>query len=396
MKIITTVGISLVSNSSEDCESLSKQTFLASLFEPANEYFKKYIAPKEEALLKSIKDRNASAEISSLYKIDPNEQAEIYLICTETVLSKLCGNVLKKHYGERVKEVKVISGLQIQDKKKFETEGLVYLFDEIERISQGYWQDVAINMTGGYKAIIPFLTVISQIYKVPAYYMFDDKEQSGYELLKMPQIPIDINWSEFEKYKGVWEDLRKGISNWTEYQAKNQLMDDFHACVWMDESSPDFALISGLGEAFYRRYQQWTFIYVLQNGPFSTIQIRRRALNDAINGLQEKVNHFILSNNLKNKPLDEITIAIRQQGGELDHTEAMKGTNGFISKYPSANPEIRLLYSFEMDFGKVSKLKIWDFRIESFNHSTYPKEFREFYEANKEGKWIPYLQTQNF
>ncbi len=399
MKIITTVGTSLISNSGVDCNDLENERFLESKFEQENAFFKTHIRPKEEVLLKSIRNNNASAELASLKKIDPEEQAEIYLLCTETVTSYMCGRVLKRYlenFEKQKASVRWIKGLQVEDKKTFETTGLVELLNEIEKISLEDWQSVVINITGGYKAIIPFLTIVAQINQVPLYYLFDDRELGKYPLIKMPQTPIDVNWSEFEKYNQVWEELRNGISHWTSFKAKNQISDDFHACVWFDDNDPEYALISGIGEAFYRRYKQWTFVHVLQNGPFVSNHTRRRALNEAIASLQGKLNQFIQSNGLTNRDLPDVIEDIRQKGGELDHTDLMKGTECFISKYPSANPEIRILYSFSLGNGKISKLQIWDFRIENFNHSTYPKEFREFFDANKSGRWIPYLQTRNF
>ncbi|WP_373553993.1 hypothetical protein [Haliscomenobacter sp.] len=398
MKIITTVGTSLIINSDVNCESLEIETFDESLFDgKAESNVKKLIISNEKELKDSIQNNSVCAELASLAKIDPEGKAEIHLLCTETITSYMCGRVLQMHLGKRAK-LKWVKGLQVKNKKQFETIGLVELLNEMEKISQGDWGSISINMTGGYKAIIPFLTVVAQINQVPLYYIFNEEGSDGYPLIKMPQTPIDVNWSEFEKYNQVWESLRNGIDNWTVFKAQNKIEDDFHACVWFDDEKPgsDYALISGIGEAFYRRYKQWTFIHVLQNGPFVSNYTRRRNLNEAISGLQNKLNQFIQANGLVKSGRHEVVEQVRKSGGELDHTDSMKGTECLISKYPSANPEIRILYSFHLENGKVSMLKIWDFRIENFNHSTYPKELREFYEANKQGSWIPYLQTRNY
>jgi putative CRISPR-associated protein (TIGR02619 family) len=406
-KIITTVGTSLATNDERVknlVEDIRQETFDITLFDSNGQEssIKREIKELERKLYEYILNHpaKASAELSSLDKIDPEGTSEIYLLCTETNLSYLCGRVLceylTKEKNQKV-DVILVNGLQVKDKKRFETEGLVELLDQMEKISAGDWQSVIINMTGGYKAIIPFLTIVAQINQIPTYYIFDDSQKGEYPLIKMPQTPIDVNWSEFEKYNHVWEELREGIDNWSQFKAQHQIDDDFHSCVWFDDNNPEYALLSGIGEAFYKRYKQWTFVHVLQNGPFASIENRRRALNEAISNLQGKLNDFIKSNGLQNATKEEVIHQIRSNGGELDHTNIMRGTDCLISKYPSANPEIRILYSFDLNNGKISPLKIWNFRIGSFNHSTYPKEFRDFFNTNQHSEqWIPYLQTRNF
>jgi hypothetical protein len=42
-----------------------------------------------------------------------------------------------------------------------------------------YWDDVVLNITGGYKAIIPIMSIIGQIRKLPTYYIFGGEEEKN-------------------------------------------------------------------------------------------------------------------------------------------------------------------------------------------------------------------------
>lgn len=221
-KIITTVGTSIFGNCMKEVEGIKTKTGNLDKSNSDWNRYKSEISILGNEINKWSEGKNAaSAEIASLLKIQEElkETVEVYLICSETILSRLAAECIKKWFEENmnfeIKNSNVIKGLQVKDRKIFETEGLLELFDEIEKIAEGNWKEICINLTGGYKAIIPFLTIVGQIYGSPLYYIFEESESDKYELIKIPQTPIDVNWSEFEKYNKCWEDLRKGISNWS-------------------------------------------------------------------------------------------------------------------------------------------------------------------------------------
>ena len=108
-----------------------------------------------------------------------------------------------------VVSIKAIEGLQVFDRVKLEREGLTNLVDEIYKLFEYYSPDeenVLLNITGGYKCIIPYLTILAQINRAPLFYINDETE----ELIKIPQAPLDIDWGMFEKYKNQILLLEKG------------------------------------------------------------------------------------------------------------------------------------------------------------------------------------------
>ena len=194
MRIITTVGTSLITNSLVDCDALEDQIFDLKLFEPGSN-LERAIQQKENELLNFLNNNGTSAEIDSLKKIDPEGTAEIYLLCTETVPSYICGRVIRNYLSPANVVLKEIAGLQIKDAKKFENEGFFNLVEAVTSISKDY-AGVKLNISGGYKALIPPLTLLAQLERIPLYYLYEGSD----ELIETGSLPIDFDWVVIEKY----------------------------------------------------------------------------------------------------------------------------------------------------------------------------------------------------
>jgi len=146
----------------------------------------------EESDLKDIKEdlknylknyENSCAEKTSIRKLGTD--IKIILIVSDTKISKFLGEEIFKEYFENC-EIKCIEGLQIEDKEKFEKDGLhnfVEFFKELKP------KDIIFNITAGYKAFIPYLTIIGQLYNIPIRYIFEDSQ----ELISIPQLPIGFD-----------------------------------------------------------------------------------------------------------------------------------------------------------------------------------------------------------
>jgi putative CRISPR-associated protein (TIGR02619 family) len=199
MKIITTVGTSLITNEPKSKDyGLDKSDYTADLFDrkedsSSKKSVRKLIADLEDKATKG--GTKSCAEIASIDKIDLSGQAEIYLLCTETVLSRACGEALKNYFGERVKEVKVIEGLQVKNAKIFEDSGFLKLIEKVKEIKNNE-QDVCLNISGGYKALIPPLTLFAQLEKIPLFYLFEESE----ELIETGNLPISFDWEAIEEF----------------------------------------------------------------------------------------------------------------------------------------------------------------------------------------------------
>ena len=215
--IITTVGTSLIGNFKniynseklyklEDYEEKEK-----SVSNNGYENFKNCLEEKRD-VKKKLKEfafknfPNASAELTSLQKLKekyPNEDFIIYLLTSDTFEGYFVGEILKEVLEEKnfqVKEVKYIDhfNVNINDRdliKKGYKELIKYIYGKV------YGYSEILNITGGYKAFIPVMTIISSIKKIPLVYLFESSEY----LIEVPPAPFKLDLSIIEKLKEVFE-----------------------------------------------------------------------------------------------------------------------------------------------------------------------------------------------
>jgi len=223
-----------------------------------------------------INNSEASAEIKSLIKLkeELNEPLEIYLLYSDTALSRISAEIIHDSLSFYdlfkdclSKHPHKIEGLQTDDREKF-NKGMINLIATIDNISQGYWVNMIINITAGYKATIPYLTILAQINKCPLFYIFEETDA----LIKIPYIPIEINWQLFEKY---WEFFDK-IAN-PNFISKRELPHDFLSdCSNLLEEikidNVNYVALGPVGEMLWRKYKSKFFIFYAPEEVYEKIQ----------------------------------------------------------------------------------------------------------------------------
>lgn len=156
---------------------------------------------------------DASAEIKSLNLIQQKYKESnliVELICTDTILSKVSAELIKENINKMnsnitVKDIHVIKGLQIDNYQDFKKIGLQNLYskldklvsidkekidknDEYELIKNS--SDVILNASGGYKALIPYISIYGQLYSIPLYYIYENSD----ELIIIDKLPVEFDW----------------------------------------------------------------------------------------------------------------------------------------------------------------------------------------------------------
>jgi len=217
-RIITTVGTSIIGNfKQENSESPRIKDFdqLENTSLKDWENHPKKIERCKLVLTKFLqKDKHkASAEVKSLGKIIaqyvqyPDDKIEIYLLATDTILSRMVAEVLEEYYRKNqtvyfLPDKHIIKGLQVKDAKNLGEHGFANLINVIEKIKVKNDEDdkkdknekkeikLILNVTGGYKAIIPILTILGQVMDVPVNYIYEDSEA----LIEIEKMPIGIDW----------------------------------------------------------------------------------------------------------------------------------------------------------------------------------------------------------
>jgi len=225
MKVITTVGTSLFDN----YQKTTGNNFRYYNFFKDKEYYCELYKGKEssqqEKLLKKnecirndgkfqewISNNNDTccAEISSLRKIlnEPSLKkekiAEVRLLATQTILSRLAAEIIRDKFSKVIKGVEikfdpdvgdVIDGLSLVSADDFEKKGLSVLVDRLDKLGI-YNKKIVLNITAGYKGVIPFLTILGQLNEdAEIMYLYED---SG-KIINIPKISIAFDWSVMEE-----------------------------------------------------------------------------------------------------------------------------------------------------------------------------------------------------
>ena len=146
-----------------------------------------------------------SAEMNSLCRIGLKSQDRVVLLATDSLLGKVCSEVLKEciqkafSLDEASVDIVRVEGLQVTDEKKLRELGLknlvkrllAYLDDDNYR----YRYDIIINPTGGFKGIVPFLTIAGMLFGRKSVYVFEFSNQ----LVTLPPLPISFDLDAYNR-----------------------------------------------------------------------------------------------------------------------------------------------------------------------------------------------------
>ncbi len=160
--------------------------------------------------------RRLSAELNTLDRMGLQAGDKVVLLATDSLPGRICSEALSgviEEVWQAEVEIDRIVGMQVYDAKRLREEGLKnlvkqvleYLDDDTTRYS---YDDIIINPTGGYKAIVPFLTVLGMIYGRKAIYLFEHSE----ELIELPPLPLTFDLQLFERVKGALKFIEEEVA----------------------------------------------------------------------------------------------------------------------------------------------------------------------------------------
>jgi len=158
-----------------------------------------------------------STEVNSLLLLDCGADDEVVLLAADDAVGRICAehleSVIPTVFGMPFDLCKVIHvpGLHMRDATRFRREGLpnliekllVYLRDPQRR----YARRIVLNPTGGFKGVVPFLTVLGMLYGARVAYV----SRSSHQLVSLPPLPLTYD-------REVFERAREALA-WAERQA---------------------------------------------------------------------------------------------------------------------------------------------------------------------------------
>jgi CRISPR/Cas system-associated protein Csm6 len=269
--VITPVGTSLFTNGSENNSRIqSRFSVLKDLplsnWDNNSSYIEN-LRTESEKFIRSQKV-SASAELQSTARIQNalDQKITVHLLASDTIASRLAAEILTGgaarqvldnvtvKFDATIGDVKkdVIDKLQVDNSRDFLKEGmnaLIRRIGEIHSTLVGNEQSLAINITGGYGATLPYLTIFAQLKRIPLYYNFEDSN----ELIEISPVPLIVDWGEIGSNFNVLKKINDGkaIDNWGKFRQKNyEAVKKLEPFILVDDNG-DSAYPSPLTEVFW-------------------------------------------------------------------------------------------------------------------------------------------------
>ena len=326
----------------------------------------------------------ASAELQSIAKIrdELKEDIIVKLLASDTIASRLAAEILTdkeatKVLGNNVSvkfnaETDVIEGLQIKSTKEFNDTGMPTLMRKISQLEG----QLVMNITGGYKAAIPYLTIFSQIDRIPLFYTFEDLDEESPDLIRIPQVPLSVDWQLVQYYEHVFSKIDKGIEDWTKFEQDNDVaIKDLRGCI---EVADNIAAFSWFGERFWQHYKNNYRVEIDATSYLTHIKVWH-GINTAIEDLYSRLNSALSPSAFK-EPCCFETIKELDQQNNLNHGGPINNRT-FIFKTQRTEP-IRFAYSFTVNDKEVTSITIFEILRQSFNHKAYVANFKKKYRGH--------------
>jgi putative CRISPR-associated protein (TIGR02619 family) len=198
--IVCTVGTSIANG----CNSIQSYYQRTSNWEEDISDLKSEIESKLAPMLTS-NDMVARvcAEIHSLHRLECGQPDEVILLTSDTAEGKACGTVVssavQQIFGTSDVRLIRVPDLQARDGERLKKRGIPNLINLVTPILQDpqrrYSGGVILNPTGGFKGVVPFMTVLGMLYGAKVVYMFEYSNQ----LVTLPPLPVTLDLEIFER-----------------------------------------------------------------------------------------------------------------------------------------------------------------------------------------------------
>lgn len=209
--------------------------------------------------------RRATAEINAIEGIQAahgvSSGNEFYFLASQTPRGMLAARILADfcvaHYSASKSEARKIDGLQIKDTHAFRLTGLPYLVKTVYDLLEDAKAKrliAVINPTGGFKAAIPYLTLVGMLRQTQKVEVSCIHETST-ELISLAGLPIALDFESIKEFVPVLEacnaeqadgidrtSLAKGLG-----LSRHEPVEDHRLWSLFEQYDNDHYILSGLG-----------------------------------------------------------------------------------------------------------------------------------------------------
>lgn len=277
--------------------------------------------------------RDACAEINAIEgfheKYGVAAGNSYYFLASHTVKGLLAARVLRdfcsEHYQANTSSVRLIQGLQVEDERKFRLEGLpslIQIIYELLNNAKDKRLKAILNPTGGFKAAIPYITLVGMIQQVEVGLIHETSKS----LISLAGLPIALDLSEIRQISSVLEQTdaaqQEGIHRTKLTQelglSRNELIESHPLWSLFEYYDNDYYILSGLGVialAELRKNNQKVHIFLSPKAAkrFSELD---KGLQVQLSGIFEQMrNRRWVENNLHASGKDKLKI-LKPSGAE--------------------------------------------------------------------------------
>lgn len=146
--------------------------------------------------------QRACAESNSLRAFGLTRNDRVVLLHSETEDGKICARkvarLLQTRFGCEVTNHE-IKGLQVRDAHRFRRTGIPNLFQTLDRVSNNADGPTVLNATGGFKSVVPYLTLYGILRRLPVIYIFERSDT----LITLPPAPLNFDYERIARARDV-------------------------------------------------------------------------------------------------------------------------------------------------------------------------------------------------
>lgn len=199
--LIATCGTSILTNARDIKNEILGNRNLSEITQEEALIFKEKVKIKLKN--KEAYERECGAELNSTFYLMKENKFlgdKIYLIVSDSIEGELSGEIIKELLIEKlsIKEVKIkkIDKLNINKEYDFAIKGLRNLAGEVSRIiRRNEKNNIMISPIGGLKAQIFIVGLIAQLFKIPAYYLYENSTK----IVTLLPLPIGLDFEFFKE-----------------------------------------------------------------------------------------------------------------------------------------------------------------------------------------------------
>jgi putative CRISPR-associated protein (TIGR02619 family) len=158
------------------------------------------------------------AEMNVLSRLDVQSEDRVVLLPSDNVQGRICAEMLKQAIIDAfgvpaaAVELRRIVGLQVMNAKKLREEGLKnlvkILLDYLDNDEYRYSYDIVLNPTGGFKGVVPFVTILGMLYGKRSVYLFEFAE----ELITLPPLPFSFDMHLYHRVRPALDFIDREIA----------------------------------------------------------------------------------------------------------------------------------------------------------------------------------------